>query len=115
MGGNKIALRCTLPRPNSDRALSGSDIESIVIAAKRQALIAGKTEVSQADLEVVVGNFIPSTQGLERELQEIAAVLECTELAFLPAIWRSKVEQPDGRNRLQERFVAIQQLLRSGV
>ena len=102
-----------MPKAKTDRALSGSDIESIVIAAKRQALIAGKSKVDQADLEAMVSNFIPSTQGLEKELQEIAAVLECTEVAFLPASWRLKVEQPNGRSHLQERFVAIQQMLRT--
>ncbi|HEV8062853.1 MAG TPA: AAA family ATPase [Gemmataceae bacterium] len=111
---NKITLDVrALPPTKVDRALSGSDIESIVIAAKRRALIAGKSAVDQADLEAVAANFIPSTQGLEKELQEIAAVLECTEIAFLPPGWRTKVDQPDGRSRLQERFVAIQQMLRA--
>lgn len=111
---NKVAMDLrTLPKTNLEFALSGSDIESIVISAKRRALIAGKSAVDQSDLEAVVGNFIPSTQGLEKELQEIAAVLECTEIAFLPTAWRAKVEQPNGRSRLQERFVAIQQMLRA--
>ena len=111
---NKVDIDVrVLPKSKADRALSGSDIESIVIAAKRQALIAGKSTVDQADLEAVVTNFIPSTQGLEKEMQEIAAVLECTEIAFLPASWRLKVEQPNGRSHLQERFVAIQQMLRT--
>jgi ATP-dependent 26S proteasome regulatory subunit len=111
---NKVDIEVrAMPKAKTDRALSGSDIESIVIAAKRQALIAGKSKVDQADLEAVVSNFIPSTQGLEKELQEIAAVLECTEVAFLPASWRMKVEQPNGRSQLQERFVAIQQMLRT--
>jgi SpoVK/Ycf46/Vps4 family AAA+-type ATPase len=110
---NKVALEVrTLPAAKMDRPLSGSDIESIVVSAKRRALIAGRSAVEQADLEAVVSNFIPSTQGLEKELQEIAAVLECTEIAFLPAAWRTKVDQPNGRSRLQERFVAIQQMLR---
>jgi hypothetical protein len=38
-------------------------------------------------------------------------VLECTQLNFLPAAWRAKVTQPDGRTQLQERLVAIRQLL----
>ncbi|CAN5186166.1 ATP-binding protein [soil metagenome] len=111
---NKVKLSLTtLPKMRADRALSGSDIESILITAKRQALITGKPEVSQADLAAVVDNFIPSTQGLEKEMQEIAAVLECTEVAFLPASWKARVEEPNGRSRLQERFVAIQQMLRA--
>jgi hypothetical protein len=50
-------------------------------------------------------------QGLEKEMQELAAVLECTQLSFLPPHWREKVAQPDGRTRLQERLVAIRLLL----
>ena len=56
-------------------------------------------------------DFIPSAQGLEKEMQELSAVLECTQLNFLPGDWREKVAQPDGRTRLQERFAAIRQLL----
>ena len=66
------------------------------------------------DLERSVAEFIPSAQGLEKELQEIAAVLECTEVHFLPPEWRAKVAQPDGRARLQERLVAIRQLISDG-
>ena len=47
----------------------------------------------------------------EQRLQELAAVLECTQLGFLPEAWRKKVSEPDGRARLQERLVAIRQLL----
>ena len=45
------------------------------------------------------------------QAQEIAAVLECTEVQFLPPEWRKKVAQPDGRARLQERLVAIRQII----
>jgi hypothetical protein len=55
--------------------------------------------------------FVPSAQGLEKELQETAAVLECTQLSLLPPSWREKVTKPDGRTKLQERMVAIRQLL----
>ncbi len=103
-----------LPPPSAaDRHLSGSDIESLVLAAKRSALMAGHAEVQQADLEGVWNAFIPSAQGLEKEAQELAAVLECTELNFLPPFWRARVTQPDGRSQLQERLVAIRQLLKS--
>lgn len=101
-----------VPPPGAtERHLSGSDIESLVLAAKRCALAAGQTQVRKADLEAVWNEFIPSAQGLEKEAQELAAVLECTQLTFLPASWREKVSRPDGRARIQERFVAIRQLL----
>jgi hypothetical protein len=58
-----------------------------------------------------VNQFIPSAQGLEKEMQELAAVLECTQLDFLPAEWRTRVTEPGGRGKWQERFVALRQLL----
>ncbi|HXG12725.1 MAG TPA: AAA family ATPase [Gemmataceae bacterium] len=109
---NKVPLTPEmLPAVSPDRHLSGSDIESIVISARRRALAAGRPQVTKADLEEAVNDFIPSAQGLEKEMQELAAVLECTQLNFLPPHWREKVAQPGGRSRLQERFVAIRQLL----
>jgi hypothetical protein len=48
---------------------------------------------------------------LEKELQEIAAVLECTERSFLPPEWQERISKPDGRSHLQERMVAIRQIL----
>jgi AAA+ superfamily predicted ATPase len=100
-----------LPAVKADRHMSGSDIESIVVSARRAALAAGRSAVTKADVDEAFRNFIPSAQGMEKEMQELAAVLECTELPFLPADWRAKVAE-GGRTRLQERLVAIRQLVR---
>ncbi|HLJ91919.1 MAG TPA: AAA family ATPase [Gemmataceae bacterium] len=109
---NKAILTAeALPPVRTQRFLSGSDIESIVLAGKRRALSAGRSELQRADLEEALNDFIPSAQGLEKELQELAAVLECTQLNFLPADWRTRVLEPNGRARLQERFMEIRQLL----
>jgi AAA+ superfamily predicted ATPase len=109
---NKVPLPAeAVPAVKVERHLSGSDIESIVIIAWRRALAAGRTKVGKKDLAEALADFIPSAQGLEKEMQELAAVLECTQLNFLPADWREKAAQPDGRARLQERFAAIRQLL----
>lgn len=109
---NKIKLVPeALPSFPAGRHLSGSDIESIVLAARRQALTAGREAVSREDLEQAWSEFIPSAQGLEKEMQELAAVLECTQVQFLPPDWRAKVKQPEGRSQLQERFRALRQLL----
>lgn len=110
---NKITLSAeALPTVKPDRHLSGSDIESVVIAARRRALSAGRDAVQQTDLEEAFNEFVPSAQGLEKEMQELAAVLECTQLNFLPPSWQEKVRHPEGRSRLQERLVAIRQMLR---
>jgi SpoVK/Ycf46/Vps4 family AAA+-type ATPase len=109
---NKIQLPDeAIPSVDPDRRMSGADLESVVLASRRVALAAGREAVTRADLELALAEFIPSAQGLEKELQEIAAVLECTQKSFLPPEWQAKIGQADGRSRLQERLVAIRQLL----
>jgi hypothetical protein len=109
---NKVKLAAdAVPSIPPSRNLSGSDIESIVLAARRLSLAANRDEVQPADVEEAINQFVPSAQGLEKELQEISAVLECTQLNFLPPEWRKVVSEPNGRARLQERFQAIRQLL----
>jgi SpoVK/Ycf46/Vps4 family AAA+-type ATPase len=109
---NKIPLATgAIPDVSVDRKLSGADLESILLAAWRRTLLAGKTEVGREELQKSIDEFIPSSEGLEKEMQEIAAVLECTDRQFLPPDWRDKVSTPDGRAHLQVRMVAIRQLL----
>ncbi|MBP7933361.1 MAG: ATP-binding protein [Phycisphaerae bacterium] len=110
---NKVVLRPeTLPPITAQGQLSGADIESIVLTARRKALGAGRTELAQTDVQEAFTEFIPSAHGLEKELQELAAVLECTQLTFLPPKWRARVAEPGGRAQLQERMMAIRSLLK---
>jgi SpoVK/Ycf46/Vps4 family AAA+-type ATPase len=109
---NKVQLpEEAIPTVDPSRKLSGADLEGIVIASRRLALAAGRDTVSREDMDQSLAEFIPSAQGLEKELQEIAAVLECTQKSFLPPEWQKKVAAPEGRARLQERLVAIRQLI----
>ncbi len=109
---NKVQLaEDAIPTVDPARRLSGADLESIVIGARRVALADGRDNVARPDLELTLTEFIPSAQGLEKEVQELAAVLECTQRSFLPTEWQEKVAQPGGRSQLQERMVAIRQLL----
>lgn len=94
-----------------ERQLSGADVESIILSARREALAAGEPSPGLDRLLAAVDNFIPSSQGLEKEGQEIAAVLECTQLDFLPQAYREKVSASGGRARLQERLQEIRRLL----
>jgi AAA+ superfamily predicted ATPase len=117
----KVKLAPGLPGPvDLDLGLSGADIESVVLAARRMSLdraaVAGgpvPDEISTEDLRAALDDFMPSAQGLEKELQELVAVLECTEKRFLPAHWRALVDQPGGRARLQERAAAIREVISS--
>ncbi|MEO7273681.1 MAG: AAA family ATPase [Vicinamibacterales bacterium] len=91
--------------------LSGADIEGMTGRAWRLSLLAGKDRITKDALETVVAQFMPSTQGLERELQETAAMLECTDRQFLPEAIVEKMEAEGGRGKLQARLTAIKQLV----
>ena len=117
----KVKLAQGLPGPvDLELGLSGADIESVVLAARRKGLEraaeAGQPApdtITAEDLGSALDDFMPSAQGLEKEMQEIAAVLECTEKRFLPERWKEKVSQPGGRSRLQERLAAIREVVSS--
>jgi AAA+ superfamily predicted ATPase len=100
-----------LPEKLVDRSLSGADIESIVLAARRLAIVADRPEPTKDDLNKALSDFIPSAEGLQKEKQEIAAVLESTSLAFLPDRWRRIVVEPEGRAKLQRRMAEIDLLV----
>lgn len=109
---NKITLaENAIPDVSPERQLSGADLESILLAARRKSLIANRETVERSDLEAALNEFIPSAQSLEKEMQELAAVLECTERNFLPPVWRDHIAQPGARVHLQERLVALRQLI----
>jgi SpoVK/Ycf46/Vps4 family AAA+-type ATPase len=98
------------PIPQSGH-LSGADIEGLVSRAWRSSLLAGKDRITREILADVLEGFMPSTQTLERELQEIAAILECTDREFLTPAALDKVERAGGREKLQVRMQAIKQAL----
>jgi SpoVK/Ycf46/Vps4 family AAA+-type ATPase len=91
--------------------LSGADIEGIVGRAWRTSLLAGSRTITRDALTKAIDGFMPSTQSLEREAQELAAIIECTDLEFLPPAKRERMEHLGGREKLQERLTAIKQLL----
>ena len=91
--------------------LSGADIEGIVGRAYRTSLLAGSRTITQSALAAALAGFMPSTQTLEREAQELAAIIECTDIEFLPPSKREKLEKLGGREKLQERLTAIKQIL----
>jgi AAA+ superfamily predicted ATPase len=92
--------------------LSGADIEGMVGRAWRKSLLDGQTHVTRAALAEVVVQFMPSTQGLERDLQETAAILECTDRQFLPQAIIEKMEAEGGRSKVQARLTALKQLVK---
>ncbi len=91
--------------------LSGADIEGIIGRAFRTSLLAGSRTITKAALTTALAGFMPSTQTLEREAQELAAIIECTDIEFLPASKQEKLTKFGGREKLQERLTAIKQIL----
>ncbi len=109
---NQVALaEDAVPPMTSERGLSGADIEGIVLSARCRVLAAGRDTVTQEDLTAAIDAFIPSAQGMEKDMQELVAVLECTDRAFLPTDWQKRLAQPDGRTKLQERLMAMREIL----
>jgi AAA+ superfamily predicted ATPase len=91
--------------------LSGADIEGILGRALRTSLLAGSSAITGDALRAALEGFMPSTQTLERELQELAAIIECTDTEFLPPSKREKMDALGGREKLQERLTAIKEII----
>ncbi|HSU55250.1 MAG TPA: ATP-binding protein [Candidatus Dormibacteraeota bacterium] len=71
------------------RPLTGSDIESILIRAKERAVLAKRDDdVQRGDLEDAVGSFIDPLDPELLKLQELAAVLACSDKRYLPEQYR---------------------------
>ena len=109
--GSTVAPEDVPPIPQRGH-LSGADIEGMVGRAWRTSLLAGATRITREALADVVTQFMPSTQGLERELQEVAAILECTDRQFLPGAMLEQVAAEGGRAKLQARLTALKQIVR---
>ncbi|MBK8478003.1 MAG: ATP-binding protein [Opitutaceae bacterium] len=71
------------------RPLTGSDIEAILIRAKERAVLAKRdNDVQLADLEEAVRSFIDPLDPDLLALQELAAVLACSDRRYLPEQYR---------------------------
>ncbi len=108
--GSRVSIEDVPPIPQLGQ-LSGADIEGIVGRAWRTSLLAGADHITRESLAEVVSQFMPSTQGLERELQETAAILECTDRQFLPQAILEKIAADGGRAKLQTRLTALKQIV----
>jgi hypothetical protein len=91
--------------------LSGADVEGIVGRAQRQSLLAGSAQITHERLAEAISQFLPSSGGMEKELQEIAAILECTDREFLTPAVQLRMDAAGGRQALQERYAALRHLL----
>jgi AAA+ superfamily predicted ATPase len=88
--------------------LTGSDVESIVMRAKEKAVLAGRdNDVQRVDLEESVSSFIDPLDPDLLALQELAAVLACSDRRYLPERY-----QTADRAKLLEDFARLK--LRAG-
>ena len=83
----------------------------MVLNAKREMMADNREQLERADLDLALESFIPSAQGMEKDLQEMSAVLECTDRRFLTDYWREFLAKPTGRSDLQQKVAATQELL----
>lgn len=93
-----------LPAIPKGMVLSVADIEGILLRARRKALLEGREAPGKEDLAEALARFVPSPEGDEKELQTIAAVLECTESEFLPERWKKERSSPEKRHQLLQRY-----------
>lgn len=85
------------------RPLTGSDVDAILTRAKERAVLAKRdTALEVADLEEVIQSFIDPLDPHLLELQELAAVLACSDRRYLPAVYRDA-----DRAALADRFALL--------
>jgi AAA+ superfamily predicted ATPase len=85
----------------AESGLSGAEVESILIKAKRRAYIEDRDQVTKADLVAEAGNYIPNLPLEQLELQMLAAIIECSDRRFLPRRL-AKLDREEVTNRFRE-------------
>lgn len=112
--GAALAMEDVPEIPQKGR-LSGADIEGLVGRALRKSLLTTPDQrerrITKESVAEVVSGFLPSTEGMEKELQETAAILECTDTEFLPPEITTRVESSGGRGKLQERLAVLRRMV----
>ena len=90
------------------RPLTGSDVESILIRGKERAVLAKHDDdVQRADVEEAVSSFIDPLDPDLLAMQELAAVLACSDRRYLPEHY-----QTADRGQMLEDFARLR--LRAG-
>jgi hypothetical protein len=61
----------------------------VLVRSKFKALAEGRDKVTPEDITSVLNDFVPPSYPMEIELQNLAAVQECTSRELLPESFRS--------------------------
>jgi SpoVK/Ycf46/Vps4 family AAA+-type ATPase len=89
------------------RPLTGSDVESILVRAKERAVLASRDDdVQVGDLQEAIDSFIDPLDPELLALQELAAVLACSDRRYLPDRYRTA-----DRGTLTQEFTHLRQRL----
>jgi hypothetical protein len=89
--------------------LSGSDLEAILVRSVLEAEAEESPTIRPEHLRKAFADFIPTTDSVEREMQILCAVLECTSRELLPERYRDL-----DRSAIRERIAEIKNGLRTG-
>jgi len=87
-------------------ALSGADIESVLTRVHRESLLL-KKPITRGLLAAALRDF-RSMRNQQHEVQWLAAILECTDLRYLPDSVRKVAESDEGMAVLARRFQELQ-------
>ena len=81
--------------------LSGADIEAVLTRARMKSVLENDAVIDAEDLKSALEDFIPPSYPTEIEMQNLAAVLECTSRSLLPAKYR-EMDRADIARRARE-------------
>jgi len=97
--------------PPIPAGLSGADIESVVVQCLREAAIAGIAAPTPQMLHDTLSRFVSPDYSLQKELQELVAVREATDLRFLPPRFAELRSDPARAAEMERRIQELTLLL----
>jgi len=100
---NKVSLAPESVPPLSGY-LSGADIESLVIQTTRLSAVRGLAAPTPEIISEAVSRFVSPNYSLQKELQELVAIRECTDLRFLPERFQPYLTDPEKSATLERRI-----------
>ncbi len=83
-----VATLAEVTTPERLLGYSGSDLEGVLVRAVLEAEAADSSQVGVEHMKRAFDDFIPTTNSRERQMQILAAVLECTSRELLPEAYR---------------------------
>jgi SpoVK/Ycf46/Vps4 family AAA+-type ATPase len=94
--------------PPGRKDVSGADIEAALVRSRFRAVTAGRELPTAEDMKAVIADFVPPSYPMEIELQNLAAVAECTSRELIPEPFRA-LERNEIVRRMQELKVLLEE------